>query len=1542
MALQAKDNYFDTGSAGKPPRFNKDNFSLWKTRMELFLSGSDPQIPYFLENGPHVPTQIVHPIPAAGGQPAVPERQLVKPVTDWNDEDRRLVNIDTKARSLIAMSLPDDVFHSVCHLRSAKEIWDTLCVQYEGTAVLMESRKIFLVRQYESFIHQKDETLSQLHQRFNCLLIDLKTIGTTYSNSEVVTKFMEALPEHWEIYTSCLTMSKDIKTLTLSELYGILLNREQQKKLKKNLIRDSKESKSTSVALVSDSVPPVAATSSSVTITELESSDSDMSEDPEFNESLALLTRSFKKFAKKGNFHKKKHLSITDKPKSDPVDKATAICYNCQGKGHFANDCRYRKSQFAPSSAKSSSKNPKYQRLKEKYKKMKTQRKGKGLIAEDCDWDDVSSDDSSDEEDTQVALMAIIEEPMLALMAKIEEVPEEIPPQDPEASSSTTPEASTSATDSSSQVPIPLIPLESLTQLDLVTLDLYKALNGKTSAEKMNIDLRGQLKECQEKLKQLTIMEENYKDQVTVNKTLCIERELALAAKEKALAQLNAEKVTIKGWSDASEKVDEILASGRPDKSKRGLGFTRGYKKDETKCRTQVFRIGKRELKYQLKFSESEIAHSPNRRTLLFRIGKHLFSESENESLTRGLALEKFLSFPSPLFRTHLFRIGKVHFPKMSKEILGIGSETRPPVLVMGEYQQWKRRMIHFLDMLDGNLMKSIREGPIRPTVTVAAVPKTDTCPELPSYVVEKPVEMFSPEQRARHLVDKRALTLLIMALPNDMYARVDSLTNARDVWLEIEQQMQGGDTALESQKESALNAYEGFKARETESLTESYQRLNAFVNDLRRLGIEKSKYEVNVKFLKNLTSAWQNLAINLQLSRNLGIMGLHDLFSMMVQHEEFITGGKFKNTVDPLALAAVPCGGSNSAPFQHQQYNNSSPQQYNQSPPQHYQENYNQEVNGNYGSNYPEFNSNYSSSYQYPDDPLIISISDDELFHVNESLALISNSVQKLNSKRGYSRPRGSGYPSGGRMGQGRGGHYQQERVQFGNQGRGGYQQGDRYQNQHPGRYRGDQGQYREARGNYRDNTYLDYQGGSGDQGDWRGQVSHINYRQNQRNYTPESGYIDRQGYSSGYEGGQDGRREDGRYGGFVGGQSGPGYGQEQERNYREYDGQSAHGNRNYQDGNHQSGSSRQAPREGHQQGPVEIGDQRLNAPPAPVNSGSPNPAPQKIASATTSCFKCGKLGHYASNCPVRFKDAAYFEKKAALMRKKEKGVALLVDEENWVCEEESSDEEDHLVGGPCLMADFEGPEAVGPSTYRDLDASEVSTIPDLTDDVTMLESRICELERCLQSERSLVTKFRIDSAIYKSSLEDLTIVYNRETLESSVRESNLSNKLSCLQKTHEELNSDHGELQLKFQLLSEERTRLFSKIQELEDNNFKRGQSEQTLSILTQHANKNPFYKARPGLGLFENHVLEKAPSHLYNFEDMAASKPKPAFIGGHVTEEFIRQTVTYTEVINGETITRTISPSNSSSSSPPSSPVPNKPIFVPASDPTNTKST
>ena len=94
----------------------------------------------------------------------------------------------------------------------------------------------------------------------------------------------------------CLNLSKNLKTLSLSELYGNMLNHEQSGKLKKNLIWDVKDSKSTSVALYIEYVP--LASSSTLTATKLDLSNSkDLSENnlSEFDESLTLSHKLFQK-----------------------------------------------------------------------------------------------------------------------------------------------------------------------------------------------------------------------------------------------------------------------------------------------------------------------------------------------------------------------------------------------------------------------------------------------------------------------------------------------------------------------------------------------------------------------------------------------------------------------------------------------------------------------------------------------------------------------------------------------------------------------------------------------------------------------------------------------------------------------------------------------------------------------------------------------------------------------------------------------------------------------------------------------------------------------------------------------------------------------------------------------------------------------------------------------------------------------------------------------------------------------------------------------
>ncbi|KAJ9546296.1 hypothetical protein OSB04_018839 [Centaurea solstitialis] len=551
----------------------------------------------------------------------------------------------------------------------------------------------------------------------------------------------------------------------------------------------------------------------------------------------------------------------------------------------------------------------------------------------------------------------------------------------------------------------------------------------------------------------------------------------------------------------------------------------------------------------------------------------------------------------------------------MSREIVSMGSESRPPVLVMGKYAQWKLRMIHFLDQLDRNLMKSIREGPVRPTVTIAEVPETDTCPLLPSYTVEKPYHLYNQEQRERHEIDKRAMSLLIMSLPNDMYSRVDSFDNARDIWIEIEQQMQGGDTASEFQKESAMNAYEGFHAREGELLHDSYQRLNSLVNDLRRLKVEKSRYEVNVKFLKNLNPEWRNLAINIQLSRNLGQMGLHDLFSMMVQHEEYITCNKPRKTIDPLALAAVHHGGSNLP--------------VNPYPEELYQD-YHYDVNQDY---YP-----HSDNYN---DPTIITVTDEELHNMNESLALITHKMQRLTANRDSTvqtlmvetvlvREEADNH------------HLLKEEVIT-----------------HKGP----------------DNTFLEYQGNSGNGSIYQGNFQGTGYNQHGSNFNNQDG-------------------------GYRQNLSGQGY----DQHSGSYDqGRTGQGDQNNHGGNFSGGSLPKQPPHGKS---VLISEQQSGANCAQIQNPLPTPSSQgKATGHGPTCFKCGMPGHYAKDCKAKYKDAAYFERKAALMRKKEKGVALLVEEENWVIEGESSDEEDHMVSGPCLMADFEAPDS-GNTEVVDFDA--------------------------------------------------------------------------------------------------------------------------------------------------------------------------------------------------------------------------------------------
>ncbi|KAI3759052.1 hypothetical protein L6452_06625 [Arctium lappa] len=116
--------------------------------------------------------------------------------------------------------------------------------------------------------------------------------------------------------------------------------------------------------------------------------------------------------------------------------------------------------------------------------------------------------------------------------------------------------------------------------VDVLTIDLYNALNGETLSENKNIDLTEQLEKCHERIKELTLLEEGLKYKVMVNEIISIEHEQAIAA-------LKAEKAIV----EREQAITEIISAQIPAHDKTDLGYH--HEKDEPSidCSMLMFRM---------------------------------------------------------------------------------------------------------------------------------------------------------------------------------------------------------------------------------------------------------------------------------------------------------------------------------------------------------------------------------------------------------------------------------------------------------------------------------------------------------------------------------------------------------------------------------------------------------------------------------------------------------------------------------------------------------------------------------------------------------------------------------------------------------------------------------------------------------------------------------------------------------------------------------------------------------------------------------------
>ncbi|GJY52269.1 hypothetical protein Tco_0443116 [Tanacetum coccineum] len=170
------------------------------------------------------------------------------------------------------------------------------------------------------------------------------------------------------------------------------------------------------------------------------------------------------------------------------------------------------------------------------------------------------------------------------------------------------------------------------------------------------------------------------------------------------------------------------------------------------------------------------------------------------------------------------------------QDIYAAGSENSPPMLNKENYVPWSSLLLwNAKSRPNGKLIyNSIMNGP---------------------YVRRMIPEPGDADREME--ADDQAIQTILLGLPEDIYAAVDSCETAQEIWLRVQQMMKGSDIGIQEKKAKLFNKWERFTSTEGESIESYYHHFSKLMNDFKRNKHFPEKIASNLKFLNNLQPEW-------------------------------------------------------------------------------------------------------------------------------------------------------------------------------------------------------------------------------------------------------------------------------------------------------------------------------------------------------------------------------------------------------------------------------------------------------------------------------------------------------------------------------------------------------------------------------------------------------------------------------------------------------------------------------------------------------------
>nr|GEV10954.1 hypothetical protein [Tanacetum cinerariifolium] len=156
---------------------------------------------------------------------------------------------------------------------------------------------------------------------------------------------------------------------------------------------------------------------------------------------------------------------------------------------------------------------------------------------------------------------------------------------------------------------------------------------------------------------------------------------------------------------------------------------------------------------------------------------------------------------------------------------------------------------------------------------------------------VEPAYEPTSVEEKLDRKNEMKARGTLLMALPNRDQLKFHSYRDAKLLMKAIEKRYGGNKKSKKVQRTLLKQQYENFVASSSETLDQTFNRLQKLISQLEIQGEVIEQEDINLKLLRSLPSEWKTHALIWKNKAEIKTISLDDLYNNLKIYEPELTG---------------------------------------------------------------------------------------------------------------------------------------------------------------------------------------------------------------------------------------------------------------------------------------------------------------------------------------------------------------------------------------------------------------------------------------------------------------------------------------------------------------------------------------------------------------------------------------------------------------------------------------------------------------------------